>query len=88
MPTRFLVRGRVQGVGFRYFVAHHADALGLSGSARNLADGRVEVVVEGDAGAVSRLEALLRAGPPGALVRGVQRDEAAGDLPRAGFRVG
>lgn len=47
MTTRFLVSGMVQGVGFRWFVARHARALGLGGYARNLPDGRVEVVASG-----------------------------------------
>ncbi|MGB2079483.1 MAG: acylphosphatase, partial [Vibrio sp.] len=43
MATKFLVSGRVQGVGFRYFTGHEAQRLGLTGYAKNLADGRVEV---------------------------------------------
>ena len=48
VAKRFLVSGRVQGVGFRYFVQDHASVEGLHGYARNLPDGRVEVVIEGD----------------------------------------
>jgi acylphosphatase len=73
MTHRFLVAGWVQGVGFRWFVARHARALGLSGYARNLADGRVEVVASGDEAALLRLEELLRAGPANARVSEVQR---------------
>jgi acylphosphatase len=73
MSTRFLVSGLVQGVGFRWFVARHARSLGLSGYARNLPDGRVEVVVSGPDDALPALERLLRAGPANAQVERVER---------------
>jgi len=57
------VRGRVQGVGFRWWVRARALELGLVGHARNTADGRVEVVAQGRAAAVARLEELLREEP-------------------------
>ncbi len=66
------VRGRVQGVGFRYFVAAHARALGLHGWARNLRDGSVEVQAAGPAEALASLEAVLREGPPHARVDGLE----------------
>ena len=78
MTYRFLVSGLVQGVGFRWFVGRHARALGLGGYARNLPDGRVEVVACGaDPEALARLEALLRAGPAHAQVERVEREEQA-----------
>jgi acylphosphatase len=55
VSTKFLVSGMVQGVGYRWFVARHARSLGLSGYARNLPDGRVEVVVQGPEGALPDL---------------------------------
>jgi acylphosphatase len=73
MTTRFLVSGMVQGVGFRWFVARHARSLGLTGYARNLPDGRVEVVVSGPEASLPALEQLLRAGPAYAQVEGVER---------------
>jgi acylphosphatase len=73
VTTKFLVSGMVQGVGFRWFVARHARALGLVGYARNLADGRVEVVVSGPEESLPALEQLLRAGPAHAQVEGVER---------------
>ena len=73
MSTRFLVSGLVQGVGFRWFVARHARALGLAGYARNLPDGRVEVVVSGPDDALPALERLLRAGPANAQVESLER---------------
>ena len=73
-----LVRGRVQGVGFRWFVRERARELGLCGWVRNLAGGDVEVAALGGAEALERLRARLKAGPPGAHVMTV---EAAPDSP-------
>jgi acylphosphatase len=73
MTTRFLVSGLVQGVGFRWFVARHARTLGLVGYARNLPDGRVEVVVNGPEESLPRLEQMLRSGPANAQVDRVER---------------
>jgi acylphosphatase len=83
---RYLVRGRVQGVGYRYFVLRQADALGVTGFARNHADGTVEVVAEGTDDALAGLEGRLREGPAFAEVTDVVREaiEARGD---AGFHV-
>ncbi len=62
------VWGLVQGVGFRYFVLRHARSLGLKGLVRNLDDGSVEVVAEGQAQALEQLLSRLQQGPPGAKV--------------------
>jgi acylphosphatase len=70
---RFVVQGRVQGVGYRYFVQREADALKVTGFARNLPDGSVEVVAEGGDGALATLEARLRDGPSFARVTSVER---------------
>jgi acylphosphatase len=72
------VRGRVQGVGFRWFVRERARELGLCGWVRNLEDGDVEVAALGSAEALERLRARLEAGPPGARVMTV---ESAADSP-------
>jgi acylphosphatase len=69
----YLISGEVQGVGFRWFVARHARSMGLSGYARNLPDGRVEVVVSGPDGVLPDLERLLRSGPANARVGSVER---------------
>jgi len=66
-------RGRVQGVGFRYFVVEHALMLGLRGYARNARDGSVEVLAQGPRPALERLLSLLRQGPPAAYVSEVQK---------------
>ncbi|MBU2008357.1 MAG: acylphosphatase [Chloroflexi bacterium] len=68
------VRGRVQGVLFRSFVERHARRLGLVGYARNLFDGRVEVVAEGEKAALEELLRQLHLGPPGARVEGVDAE--------------
>jgi acylphosphatase len=65
------VRGRVQGVGYRYFVLRRARRLGLAGWVANVADGSVRLVAEGESDAIGRLEEALRLGPPGAIVDGV-----------------
>lgn len=72
---RWFIRGRVQGVGFRYFVQAQAASLGLNGWARNLADGRVEVYAAGAADRLSQLAAALHKGPRMADVRGVEEHE-------------
>jgi acylphosphatase len=89
MISRFLVSGVVQGVGFRWYVARHARTLGLAGFARNLADGRVEVVASGgDAGSLDRLESLIRAGPAHASVeRVVREDGISAALPPGSFDI-
>jgi acylphosphatase len=66
--ARFLVSGKVQGVFFRASTREQALRLDLSGSARNLADGRVEVIAAGDAEAIEALERWPRQGPPSAKV--------------------
>ena len=58
-----MVRGRVQGVGFRYFVVDEAARLQVVGTCRNLPTGEVEVVAEGEEGALEALLAALRRGP-------------------------
>ncbi len=74
---RWLVRGRVQGVGFRYFAQRAAAGLGLTGYARNLDDGRVEVYAVGPEDKLSKLAGMLYQGPRWAEVRGVEEQEAA-----------
>jgi len=80
------VRGRVQGVWYRGACAEQARTLGVSGWARNLSDGRVEVVAEGEADAVEQLVKWCHQGPPPAQVTGVESlTEAAEGL--RGFAV-
>jgi acylphosphatase len=80
--VRFIVSGRVQGVFFRASAREEALRLGLTGHARNLADGRVEVLAWGDSAALAELERWLHVGPPLARVTRVERsDGAAGAAP-------
>lgn len=72
--ARFLVSGRVQGVFFRASTRDVALGLGLAGHAKNLADGRVEVLATGTEAALDKLERWLQHGPPVAKVAGVQRE--------------
>ncbi len=69
--ARMTVRGVVQGVGFRMYARREAARLGLRGYVRNLPTGEVEIVAEGDPGAVERLAAWAGHGPPAASVEGV-----------------
>jgi acylphosphatase len=62
------VHGRVQGVGFRWYVVEKAQELGLAGWVRNRPDGRVELAAAGPQDALERLEQAVRAGPRGARV--------------------
>ncbi len=76
MPTsRFVVHGRVQGVGFRWFVRRQAERLGLAGLARNLRDGCVEVIADGPVGALVELERALERGPAAAHVERVEKSD-------------
>jgi acylphosphatase len=83
---RYFIRGRVQGVGFRYFVQREAVRLGLRGWVRNLDDGRVEVLAEGSTAQLAELEGLLYSGPRWAEVRGVDSEEAPAGAP-PGFSI-
>jgi acylphosphatase len=74
---RWYVRGRVQGVGFRYFAQKSAASLGLTGYTRNLDDGRVEVYAVGPPGKLDDLAGMLHRGPRWADVHGVTQEEAA-----------
>lgn len=87
---RWVVEGRVQGVGFRYYTVQAARSLGLSGWVRNRADGSVEIEVAGDPAIVARLRLRVEEGPPGSRVRTIE--EEALDRPpvdpRNGMPVG
>ena len=87
MPAaRYVVQGRVQGVGYRYFVLRHAEELGLAGYAKNQADGTVEVVAEGADSALQKLEERLHEGPSFSHVSRVER-EAIAARGASGFHV-
>jgi acylphosphatase len=84
--NRYIVVGRVQGVGYRYFVLRQAEALGLTGFARNRPDGSVEVVAEGSEELLAQFEKSLGEGPSFSAVTSVEREAIA---PRgdSGFQI-
>lgn len=73
---RFLIRGRVQGVGFRWFVEREAHILGIAGWVRNNHDGSVEVLAMGTREQLAGLRTRLREGPRAARIDGVEESEA------------
>jgi len=73
---RFIVRGRVQGVGFRWFVEREAHILGIAGWVRNNSDGSVEVFAQGTRDQLLGLRSRLREGPRAARVDAVEESEA------------
>jgi len=87
VARRFLVSGRVQGVGFRFFAERAARREGLKGWVRNLPDGRVEAAAEGEADAVDRFEGQLRHGPSGSRVEQVEVEDTVPENRYAGFNI-
>jgi acylphosphatase len=85
VARRYLVGGRVQGVGFRFFAEAVALREGLHGWVRNLQDGRVEALAEGESEAIERFEQAIRHGPPGARVERVEVDETVPSGRESGF---
>ena len=77
---RYVVRGRVQGVGFRWFVSREAGRLGVRGFARNLVDGSVEVVADGSDESLMTLEQALAKGPSFARVSDVEKTDVPPDV--------
>jgi len=84
LAIRLIVKGRVQGVGYRFWARGEALRLGLDGWVRNRANGSVELLAAGPAGAVEALIEACRRGPPAARVASVERFEAQ-DEHRLGF---
>jgi acylphosphatase len=84
---RFVVRGRVQGVGFRWFVEREAHVLGIAGWVRNNADGSVEVLAVGSREQLVGLRSRLRAGPRAARVDDVEEADAKPVAGLSNFRI-
>ncbi len=87
VARRFVVSGRVQGVGYRFHARDAAAREGLRGFVRNLSDGRVEVEAEGDAEAMERFERTLRQGPPAGRVEAVAVAETTPSAAAPGFHI-
>jgi acylphosphatase len=84
---RFIVRGRVQGVGFRWFVEREAHMLGIAGWVRNNHDGSVEVLAQGTRDQLAALHSRLREGPRAARVDAVEVSDATPAQPLSSFRI-
>jgi acylphosphatase len=87
IARHYIVTGRVQGVGFRYFAQDAAVREGVSGFVRNRPDGSVEALVEGEIEAVTRVERALAQGPPGARVEDLAIEPAPPTGRVSGFRI-
>ena len=87
VSLRGLVSGRVQGVGFRYYVQRRAEAAGLRGFVRNLRDGRVEFLLQGPPAAVDAVVEQIRSGPPHARVSDLSTSEDNDAEIRSGFVI-
>ena len=87
MARRFLVRGRVQGVGFRWFVEREAHMLGIAGWVRNNHDGSVEVLAQGTRDQLAGLHGRLREGPRAARVDAVEVADAPPADGLSSFRI-
>ncbi|MBV0911331.1 acylphosphatase [Anianabacter salinae] len=84
---RARISGRVQGVGFRAWVQHEAEARGLTGWVRNEGDGSVAALIEGPAARVAEMQALLHHGPDAARVSTVTVEDARPGDAGEGFRI-
>lgn len=87
MARRFVLSGRVQGVGFRYFALDAARRENLHGYVTNRDDGSVEAVAEGDAESLERFERALRRGPSRSRVEHVMVDEVEPAMTGGGFEI-
>jgi acylphosphatase len=87
LARRFIVRGNVQGVGFRYFAVREARKAGIVGTVRNLTDGTVEAVAEGPQQAMGEFGAALERGPSYGDVSGVDETEMQPTGRYTGFDV-
>jgi acylphosphatase len=76
IARHYLISGRVQGVGFRYFAERAAHEAGVTGWVRNLADGSVEAHAQGNRAQIDRFESKLRQGPPRSEIRAFESQEA------------
>ena len=82
-----MVSGRVQGVGYRFFVEHWAEQLGIAGYVKNLWDGTVEAYAIGDAESLEQFKLRLAEGPRSARVAGVSESDEVVDKHHSGFTI-
>jgi acylphosphatase len=87
VARRYVIAGRVQGVGFRYFTDEAARREGVDGWVRNMADGSVEVMIEGDIESVDRVEAAVRRGPSSARVERFDVEDRTPNARTTGFSI-
>jgi acylphosphatase len=87
IARHYLIGGRVQGVGFRFFTQAGAEREGIDGWVRNTPDGRVEIEAYGDTDAMMRFDRAIREGPPGARVEQVEVTELPTPATHSGFRI-
>ena len=87
VARRYIITGRVQGVGFRYFSEAAAARAGVHGWVRNRPDGSVEAFVEGEQGAVDAVEAALRRGPSSSRIDDVRVSEETPTHRATGFSI-
>jgi acylphosphatase len=82
-----ILKGRVQGVGFRYFTVKEAERLGLKGYVKNLPGGEVEIVAQGDKDSLKKLVSRVKEGPSAAVVKDVNTNYRPLQREYAGFNV-
>jgi acylphosphatase len=87
LTVKGFVSGRVQGVGFRYFVKRQADSAKLSGYVRNLPNGRVEFLLQGDRRLVEMVIEKIQTGPAYSQVSDVSLDQSSQDVVAPGFVI-
>jgi acylphosphatase len=87
MTRRYIISGRVQGVGFRWFVEHEARSIGVGGWVRNTDGGTVEILATGTAEQLSRLRKALEQGPRAARVDEVQEFEEEQKAGNTSFHI-
>ena len=85
VTRHLIITGRVQGVGYRFYMQRKARELGVAGWVRNRLDGSVDAMVQGDMGAVEAMIAWARRGPPSAVVAEVKIEDATGEF--SGFET-
>jgi len=82
-----VIEGRVQGVGFRFSTARKAQSLGLTGWVKNLPDGRVEALFEGESGTLDTMDVWCQEGPRMAAVRAVSKERRQAEREYSEFRI-